>query len=767
MVENPPPDAVDPFEWAQFFSQFGSIAYITVAKDDSDLVYKCFEPRTLMLQLYLDNPTALRDKISVLGDDPGQMNRKFHSFVSAVAKDDIFAKKSSTSFDGEIDAGDADAGGSADDTIVQMAPWCTGGHLRLATETITLADDLEKEGAEQSNRLKLTTLQGSFEIYYNPFVFWRRIVFGLKTAFPHFFGTLSQQDRDMIAERLFVECPREMKDELKKLNEGKQYSAVRIFVIFETIKGRRECLDTLTAGGLLRAFVDARRADIPINFKFRGEKILNVSHPPAPEQVIWHKLQVSFWQRKKDDIFSVLITFLLILVAYNVALWSSTTAELEESSHTVNNTPEYLRSFGFGIWAQIFNQLCTQTFGWLASQENHHDEDAKQLSLLLRYSLLKCITSIIFIFVTPQVHTLYTFNIAAMKTMLCADAVIGPLWRYIDILSLIKRFLSRFLPNQALMDWAHLSPAHDIADSYSNIVKTVFLGLFVLALIPSSPVFTALACLTGYWVDKHAICRVWSCHAHSKPAKYTAQAVQYLLGIALVAAMMQTVQLYKNWPFDNLCKNGDSVVKNAAIWQGAKAMDGQVWGPCIIHASSRSDSIALWASPQPWMSVEHAQALRIYSIGSVMITLALALYFWGRGAVNLVYSLFCTNTVPPREDEDNLPLFSQKRSGHSAYIPQVKDSKFMFPLLATDLSLMGTRHIPWQCNYERTNLARDIGDEATQQGLIHAFSVVKRYSDEVLPGVDVRTSTDSSTSSISTWSAPPSPPPAVGSAEAI
>jgi hypothetical protein len=43
-----------------------------------------------------------------------------------------------------------------------------------------------------------------------------------------------------------------------------------------------------------------------------------------------------------------------------------------------------------------------------------------------------------------------------MKTMLYADAVIGPMFRYIDIFSFIKRFLSRWLPNQPMMDAAHL-----------------------------------------------------------------------------------------------------------------------------------------------------------------------------------------------------------------------------------------------------------------------------------------------------------------------
>jgi hypothetical protein len=89
------------------------------------------------------------------------------------------------------------------------------------------------------------------------------------------------------------------------------------------------------------------------------------------------------------------------------------------------------------------------------------------------------------------------------------------------------------------------SSAHDIADNYSNLVKSVFLGLFVVALIPSAPLLTALSCLTSYWVDKQGLCRVWSALSLSKPAKYTAEAAQSLLAIALVISLIQTLQLYK------------------------------------------------------------------------------------------------------------------------------------------------------------------------------------------------------------------------------
>jgi hypothetical protein len=405
MVENPPVDAVDPDEWERFFSQFGKVAYVSVAKDDGKIVWKVLEARMLMLQLYRDNPAALSDRITVLSDDDhfsrarvhsddvGKMSRGAQSFSSSVTKDDVVLKRFKQKHGEEaeeVDAGDADADGSADDTLVAMAPWyvrahiviiavtrhlflyCyyiviiavsysysdggdryTGGHLCLTTDLITQAKKLETEAAESSGALKYSTLKNPFAKLRNPYVFWRWMRFEFKQAFPYLSGTLSQQDRDMLSERLFVECPKELKEELKQVDEGKQYNAVRVFVTFETVKGRRECLDAMTAGGRIRAFFDWKRNDIPDSLKFRGDtagsKILVVTEPPAPEQMIWWNLKVSFCQRFTDDIFALFVTSILICVAYYVALWSSISAEQEKSK----NTPQYSRSFLFSIWAQV------------------------------------------------------------------------------------------------------------------------------------------------------------------------------------------------------------------------------------------------------------------------------------------------------------------------------------------------------------------------------------------------------------------------------
>ena len=198
----------------------------------------------------------------------------------------------------------------------------------------------------------------------------------------------------------------------------------------------------------------------------------------------------------------------------------------------------------------------------------------------------------------------------------------------------------------------------------------------------------------------------------------------------------------QNWPFDNLCHTTgeDFVIANATLWQEAGAGDGRVWRFCKEkkglsavfgdwwNRRGAADSLAMWAEPKPWMSPGHQRACRIYSIGSLIITIALALFFWGRSAIDLARHLFYTKVIPKKEGEALLPTFTEGGSKFSAYIPQVKDPSYMFPLLATDISTMDTQNIPWACDYALNNIALDIGEEAVQKGLMRKLSVVQRYT---------------------------------------
>ena len=192
---------------------------------------------------------------------------------------------------------------------------------------------------------------------------------------------------------------------------------------------------------------------------------------------------------------------------------------------------------------------------------------------------------------------------------------------------------------------------------------------------------------------------------------------------------------FQNWPFDNLCfdEESDPVISNDELWQTAGAVDGRVWSLCkqpsaFLLARWGLDGVGLIAKPEEWMTIAHSRALKIYSVFSIIITIVLFLYYWGRNILDLAKHLFFTKAIPLRPNEDNLPTFTDGGAGMSAYVPQVHDGSFMFPMLATDLSTMDTaQHIPWVCDYDLMNFANDLGPAAIAQGLSKAFSVVKRY----------------------------------------
>jgi hypothetical protein len=68
-IKNPPPDAVDPEEWRQFFDQFADtqVTVVTVALDNEDLVQRMVNRRVFQNQLRLKLPTGidLEDKTAV------------------------------------------------------------------------------------------------------------------------------------------------------------------------------------------------------------------------------------------------------------------------------------------------------------------------------------------------------------------------------------------------------------------------------------------------------------------------------------------------------------------------------------------------------------------------------------------------------------------------------------------------------------------------------------------------------------------------------
>ena len=104
------------------------------------------------------------------------------------------------------------------------------------------------------------------------------------SGFPHILGTLPSVDREMLSERLLLECPRELADEIKNIKDGMAYETVKIFITFDSIADKRDCLEALNGEkGSTSGSTGAEARP----HEFRGNLKLRVSEPPAPEQIIW------------------------------------------------------------------------------------------------------------------------------------------------------------------------------------------------------------------------------------------------------------------------------------------------------------------------------------------------------------------------------------------------------------------------------------------------------------------------------------------------
>lgn len=197
----------------------------------------------------------------------------------------------------------------------------------------------------------------------------------------------------------------------------------------------------------------------------------------------------------------------------------------------------------------------------------------------------------------------------------------------------------------------------------------MFLGLFFAGLVPAAPLVTAFACGMYYWIDKHCLCRAWSCHSWTQPDKYTALATPGYLAICVIGHLAQTLHLYKEWPFDNVCERnhkhpdggkyvvGEPVLVAPHTLAHAKTrgvFDNRVYKWCNEGAEINlvyfdDDGVSkprtfmewtLFTAPRDGSSETTKLIVRTYAIASITISVLILVYFYGRRFLKLILHLF-------------------------------------------------------------------------------------------------------------------------------
>jgi len=131
---------------------------------------------------------------------------------------------------------------------------------------------------------------------------------------------------------------------------------------------------------------------------------------------------------------------------------------------------------------------------------------------LLKLVVTRCINAGVLIYiVTPHDDIFGREFIAQIQNILLADALFQPIWRFLHLIDLGKRFI--IAPMMARtqeelnlqwqgMDWT-------LAERYTDTIKTIFTGFFFAVILPSGLFITAFAMVTTYLVDKYSLFNLW------------------------------------------------------------------------------------------------------------------------------------------------------------------------------------------------------------------------------------------------------------------
>jgi len=208
----------------------------------------------------------------------------------------------------------------------------------------------------------------------------------------------------------------------------------------------------------------------------------------------------------------------------------------------------------------------------------------------------------------------------------------------------------------------------NLAERYTDMIKTVFVGLFYSVLVPSSLFITAAAMLTTYFVDKYCLLRMWE-----RPPMYDeAMAVtsRKMIIVSVWAHCVMARIFFANWPCDN---------------EEEKSACGILTCDEPYHEySSGNKEYDIWTPAQK-------KVVMFYQTVSVTLSALILWYLFWKNLLSKIKGLFRQKID---ETGDATEIQFRNLTGVSAYVPQIRRSTMADPLFACNVSQIPRTYVP-------------------------------------------------------------------------
>lgn len=303
-----------------------------------------------------------------------------------------------------------------------------------------------------------------------------------------------------------------------------------VVVTFATEYAVDRAIQTFEVGALRRWVANATgyaSEDVPVAFE---GTVLAVSRPVEPAELYWHnshyraanryaRLLVAFAATAVALFFFCFLAFRLRVFPYSLSVFvTAVNAAL----------PTFLKGLSDAV-------------------ERHRDFGDAQDAMFVKLILARWTNTAILVFVAygPR-DRLSAAALRQVMLILLSDAFVAPLLRVFDPYDLFMRYVvSVRQPTQRAMNRFWVGADWNIAERYTDGLKTLFVGLFYAAAVPNGLFVTAAALCTSFAADRFCLLRRWA----RKP-DFDDQIAGRAIGVVSVvvfAFSLSSLETFSNW----------------------------------------------------------------------------------------------------------------------------------------------------------------------------------------------------------------------------
>ena len=283
--------------------------------------------------------------------------------------------------------------------------------------------------------------------------------------------------------------------------------------------------------------------------------------------------------------------------------------------------------------------------------EIHTNKNSLQLSMLLKLVIARCVNTAVLIYVATNFEDTFTEDsLQKMQNILLADAFTTPCIRIFNIYDVLMRYV--VTPNiartQEEYNSAWQGAEWNLAERYTDMLKSIFVGLFFSVPLPSGLFITAFAMISTYVVDKYSLFNIWK-----RPNRIDSSlgVLSRYVYVFIVFAHLTISRIYfANWPY--------------------------------LDESEEANCDFFTCDTDANMTEDQADVVDFYSGVSVtmfvVICLWIFIYKTYKAGMKFFYGKMDEIGEPSTALYRNVP-------GIAAYVPEVIRSKFISPLLCANV----------------------------------------------------------------------------------